>query len=193
MRTNRNVLLTLPALAMAASSFLTHALPAGAASSGASVTPGEVISLQGTDHLWVVDAQGVAHLAADASALNGKQVDFAVRQDETLDQIEATPRGAPWLTADMVQFGGQVYVPTFTVPGGPPLLLHVQSPQDLAVLGVDNDNFGQFVLDPATWQQRYGIDPTKLETDEFRLYQAPADSDDQGSYGASEVDVPTQS
>src|SRR5262245_17011919 len=135
MRANRNVLLTLPALAMAASSFLTHALPAGAASSGAAVTPGEVISLQGTDHLWVVDAQGVAHLAADASALNGKQVDWAMRQDETLDQIEATPRGAPWLTADMVQIEGQVYVPTFTVPGGPPLLLHVQSPQDLTVLG----------------------------------------------------------
>jgi hypothetical protein len=45
MRTNRNALLALPALAMAASSFLAHALPTGAASSGAAVTPGEVIAV----------------------------------------------------------------------------------------------------------------------------------------------------
>jgi hypothetical protein len=193
MRTNRNALLALPALAMAASSFLTHALPAGAASAGAAVTPGEVLSLQGTDHLWVVDDQGVAHLAADPAALAGKPVDFAARQDESLAQLEATPRGAPWLTADMVQLDGQVYLPTFPVPGGPPLLLHVQSDQDLSVLGVNSDNRSQYVLDRDTWQQRYGMDPTKLETDEFRLYQAPADSDDQGSFGASEVDTPSQS
>jgi hypothetical protein len=193
MRTNRNALLALPALALAAASLLTHALPAGAASAGASVTPGEVLALQGTDHLWVVDDQGVAHLAADTTALMGKQVDFATRQDETLAQIEATPRGAPWLSADMVQLDGEVYLPTFPVPGGPPLLLHVQSSDDLALLGVTADNRSQLVLDPATWQQRYGMNPAKLETDEFRLYQAPADSDDQGSFGASEVDVPTQS
>jgi hypothetical protein len=93
----------------------------------------------------------------------------------------------------MVQMDGQVYLPTFPVPGGPPLLLHVQSDQDLSVLGVNSDNRSQYVLDPSTWQQRYGMDPTKLETDEFRLYQAPADSDDQGSFGASEVDTPSQS
>src|SRR5262245_62210573 len=98
MRAHRNALLALPALALAASSFLTHALPAGAASSGVALTPGEVLALQGTDHLWVVDDQGVAHLAADATTLAGKQVDFATRQDETLDQIESTPRGAPWLS-----------------------------------------------------------------------------------------------
>jgi hypothetical protein len=190
MRTNRNALLALPALAMAASSFLTHALPVGAASPGVAATPGEVISLQGTDHLWVVDDQGVAHLAADPEALAGKPVDFADRQDDTLAQLEATPRGAPWLTADLVQMDGQVYLPTFPVPGGPPLLLHVQSADDLSVLGVNADNASQYVLDPATWQQRYGMDPTKLEADEFRLYPAPALVDDQGSYGASRRPVP---
>jgi hypothetical protein len=190
MRAHRNALLALPALALAASSFLTHALPAGAASSGAALTPGEVLALQGTDHLWVVDDQGVAHLAADATALAGKQVDFATRQDETLAELEATPRGAPWLSADFVRIEGEVYLPTFPVPGGPPLMLHVQSAGDLALLGVTADNMDQLVLDPDAWQQRYGMDPTKLEANEFRLYPAPADVDDQGSYGASRRPAP---
>jgi hypothetical protein len=188
----QTVLRALPALAVAASFSLSHAVPAGAAGPVAAVTPGEVIALQGTDHLWVADGQGVSHLAGDAAALAGKPVAWDKVQQATLADLQALPRGAPWLSADLVQVGDAIYLPQFAAPGQAPTLLHIQSPQDLALLGVDGDNYAQLVLDPATWQQRYGFDPTRLTQDEFRLYPTPAFDDDSGSDAQSAAPVPAE-
>jgi hypothetical protein len=188
----QTVLRALPALAVAASLSLAHAVPAGAGGPGAATTPGEVIALQGTDHLWVADDQGVVHLAGDAAALAGKPVAWDTARQATLADLRALPRGEPWLSADLVQVGDALYLPQFAAPGRAPTLLHVQSPQDLALLGVDGDDYARLVLDPATWQQRYGFDPARLAQDELRLYPAPAFDDDSGSSGLSEAPLPAE-
>jgi hypothetical protein len=86
--------------------------------------------------------------------------------------------------------GDAIYLPQAGAPGQAPTLLHVQSPQDLALLGVDGDNYAQLVLDPAAWQQRYGFDPARLAQDELRLYPAPAFDDDSGSATTQEAPAP---
>src|SRR5688572_5262556 len=86
--------LTLPALALAgALTFMpAQALPASAAEMPAA---GQVLALEGTEHLWVVDEQGVAHLAADPQTLNGRVVDWSQREDVTLPELQSISRGTP--------------------------------------------------------------------------------------------------
>jgi hypothetical protein len=167
MRTHRFFSSLIPAVAVAAA-FAT-ALPAAAAP----LPPGQVLRLDGTDHLWVADGQGVVHLASGPAALAGKPVDWSDVRVESVDGLAALPKGAPYLTAALVKIGDAIYVPQFAADGGTPTLLRVQSPSDLALLGVTDANYGQLVLDPATWQQRFGVDPTRLPADEFRLFPAP--------------------
>jgi hypothetical protein len=169
MRTNRVLSGLIPALAIAAAFAAVDVLPAAAAE----LPPGQLLRLDGTDHLWVVDSQGAAHLAAGPDALAGKPVDWAGVRVETVDGLAALPKGAPYLTADLVKIGDAIYVPRFAADGTTPTLLRVQSPADLALLGVTDANYGQLVLDPAAWQQRYGVDPRRLPADEFRLFPAP--------------------
>jgi hypothetical protein len=169
MRTHRFLTSLVPAVAVAASFATAHALPAVAAE----LPPGQVLRLDGTDHLWVADGQGVAHLASGPAALAGKPVDWSAVRVESVDGLAALPQGAPYLSADLVKIGDSIYVPQYAADGTTPTLLRVQSPSDLALLGVTDANYGQLVLDPATWQQRYGVDPTRLPADEFRLFPAP--------------------
>ena len=169
MRTNRVLSGLIPALAIAASFAAVHAQPAAAAG----LPPGQVLRLDGTDHLWVVDAQGAAHLASGPAVLAGKPVNWADVRVETVAGLAALPKGAPYLTADLVKIGDAIYVPQFAADGTTPTLLRVQNPADLALFGINDANYGQLVLDPAAWQQRYGVDPRQLPADEFRLFPAP--------------------
>jgi hypothetical protein len=167
----RTLALTLPALALAGAVSLTQALPAAAAEVP---DPGQVLALQGTEHLWVVDEQGVAHLAADPQTLSGRTVDWSRREDVTLTELQSVSRGTPWLSAALVRIGDAIYVPQFGAPGQAPTLLHVKSGQDLALLGVDGGNYASLVLDQATWEARYGYATAGLSYDDFRLDGAPA-------------------
>jgi hypothetical protein len=169
----RTLALTLPALALAgALTFMSaQALPASAAEMPAA---GQVLALEGTEHLWVVDEQGVAHLAADPQTLNGRVVDWSQREDVTLPELQSISRGTPWLSAALVRIGDAIYVPQFGAPGQAPTLLHVKSGQDLTLLGVDAGNYASLVLDQAAWESRYGYATAGLSYDDFRLDGTPA-------------------
>ncbi len=66
-------------------------------------------------------------------------------------------RGTPWLSMAMVRIGSAIYLPEPAVGTNAPALLHIQSPDDLWLLGITTDNYGQLVLDQTTWEQRYGV------------------------------------
>ena len=176
MQNHRLLASVLPAVAIAAALSFGPGDYAAAAPSDqiTAPMPGEVLRLQGTDHLWVIDPQGVAHLASGPAALAGQAVDWSVVTDASVTALRALPQGAPYLSADLVKVGDSIYVPQFYTDGTPPSLLHVQSPADLALFGVTEANYSQLVLDAGTWQQRYGLDPSQLPADEFRLFPAPA-------------------
>ncbi len=161
---------TLPALAAAALSLSQVGL---AGAQAIPVGPGGVIALQGTEHLWVVDEQGTAHLAGDTQALARVQVNWNDREEATIAALEAQRRGAPLLTANLVKIGDALYLPQFGATGQPPTLLHIPSVDDLALLGLDAGNYGQLVLDRQTWEQRYGFNTDTLQVDEFRTGATP--------------------
>jgi hypothetical protein len=144
-------------LAVAAATAAGAASPAFAAPAPARPTPGEVVAVEGTPNLWVADSRGVIHFASDPRALVGQSIDWGDQTDLTVDQMATLPVGTPWLSAALVKAGSEIYLPQWSANGATPTLLRIQSPADLELLGVNADNYGQFVLDQSTWEQRYGI------------------------------------
>jgi hypothetical protein len=159
-------------------------LPAGALPAAAvNGAPGSILALNGTPLQWVFDEQGVAHYAADPQSLQGKAAAGATIRPVSLTELRDTPRGAPLVTASLVRYRGEVYIPQFPVKDAPPMLYHVQSADDLALLGISGDAVDQLVLDANTWEQRYGYSLVQLPSDELRLYPAPSLEDDSGTHG----------
>jgi hypothetical protein len=136
-----------------------------------------VVVLTGTANLWVTDDQGMLHFAGDPRALAGRPVDWSTRTELTPAQLATLPRGDPWLSEALVRLGNAIYVPQWdpTMNANLPTLRHVASQSDLALLGVSAANYGQLVLDEATWEQRYGLSPRSLPLDgDLVLVTVPA-------------------
>src|SRR5687767_12957161 len=119
----RKLFQTVPALTIAAALALG---PAAVASADIVVGPGGVVALQGTEHMWVIDSQGTARMAGDLQALARVPVNWTDREEATIAELKAVPRGAPILTAGLVQIGGAIHLPEFTAAGSAPTLLHIQ-------------------------------------------------------------------
>src|SRR5262245_38627175 len=121
------------------------------------IAPGGVVVLQGTEHLWAVDAQGRAVFVGDPQAQTRVPIDWSQWAELSRAELLALPRAAPVLTTEFVRIGNEVYLPEFTAAGEAPTLRHIKCPADLALLGVDATNYDRLVLDQATWEERYGF------------------------------------
>ena len=142
---------------------LATALPAGAAPVVQTALPhGALIGLAGTPHLWVADEVGVLHWAGDTRALDGKTVSWGSRRDVSLTALRALRRGAPWLSAGLLKDGDPIYFVKWETADPAPALLHIQSIADVELFGIDATNYGQFVLDRAAWEQRFGFSAATL-------------------------------
>jgi hypothetical protein len=163
-------------LAIAASAMVAvSGTPALAAPAPAHVVPGQVVAVSGTPNLWITDSQGVIHFASDPRALAGRTVDWSAQLDLPADQLATLPIGDPWLSMALVQIGGSIYLPQLGAGASAPTLFRIQSPADLAQIGVDADNYGRFVLDTATWEQRYDLPLNRVQFDgDFQLTPLPA-------------------
>ena len=128
-----------------------------------SLAPGAVIGLAGTPHLWIADSAGVLHWGGDTRALAGKHVNWSDRRDVSLDELQALPIGNPWLSAGLLKDGDPIYLVKWETEWAQPQLLHIQSIKDVELFGIDGSNYGNFVLDKATWEARYHLDADSLE------------------------------
>ena len=126
-------------------------------------TPGAVVALRGTPHLWIADEQGILHWAGDTRALAGKHVLWSNRTEVTLAQLQEFNRGDPWLSAGLLKDGDPIYLVKWESEWPQPELLHIQSIADVELFGINGSNYGNFVLDIATWEQRYGISAAGLQ------------------------------
>ena len=124
---------------------------------------GAVVALQGTPHLWIADEQGVLHWAGDTRALAGKHVVWSNRTEVTLVQLLDLNRGDPWLSAGLLKDGDPIYLVKWETDWAQPKLLHIQSIVDVELFGINGSNYGNFVLDRATWEQRFGIPTAGLQ------------------------------
>ncbi len=124
---------------------------------------GTVLALQGTPHLWFADEHGVLHWGGDTRALSGKHVNWNDRRDVSLAELQAYPIGDPWLSAGLLKDGDPIYQVKWESEWPLPKLLHIQSIKDVELFGIDGSNYGNYVIDRAAWEQRYGIDAARLE------------------------------
>lgn len=142
---------------------LVFTVPALAGPAFQSIAPyGTVLALQGTPHLWIADEQGVVHWGGDTRALAGRHINWADRREVTLDQLRSFRRGDPWLSAGLLKIGDPIYLVKWETGEVRPTLLHIQSIGDVELFGIDSSNYGTFILDRSTWEQRFGINVDSL-------------------------------
>ena len=134
---------------------------------------GAVIALQGTPHLWIADEQGVLHWAGDTRALAGRHVRWDNRIEVTLAQLQGLHRGDPWLSAGLLKDGDPIYLVKWETEWPQPRLLHIQSIADVELFVINASNYGNFVLDLATWEQRFGISAAGLQRATLPAATAP--------------------
>jgi hypothetical protein len=118
---------------------------------------GAVLALQGTPHLWVADAGGVLHWAGDTLALAGRFVNWNWRAEVHWATLRTLPRGDPWLSAGLLKDGDPIYLVKWERDWERPQLLRIQSLTDVELFGINERNYGKFVLDRATWEAHYGL------------------------------------
>jgi hypothetical protein len=130
---------------------------------------GEVLALQNTPHLYVGDEAGTVHLAADVPALSGHAVAWSTRSDVSVGELRQYTLGTPWLSMMLVRIGTAIYLPQTQPDGARPELRLVGSIDDLALIGVNAENYGRIVLDQPAWEARYGLRVNDLRFDDLSL------------------------
>ncbi len=132
--------------------------------------PGTVVSLQGTPHLWFADEEGILHWGGDTRALSGRLIDWNKRVEVSLEELQVLDIGDPWLSTGLLKDGDPIYLVKWETEWTEPQLLHIQSLNDVELFGIDSGNYGEFVLDPPTWEGTYGLSADSL----VRLALEPA-------------------
>ena len=153
--------------------------------------PGAVVALEGTPHLWIADDQGVLHWGGDTRALSGRHINWSARTEVSLAGLRTMPKGDPWLSAGLLKQGDPIYLVKWETEWPQPRLLHIQSIADVEIFGINETNYGRFVLDVATWEARYGISVASLQRGE--LPPAVPTGGTAPSIPAAPVDIPYQS
>jgi hypothetical protein len=134
---------------------------------------GEVVALENTPHLFVRDEAGMLHMASDSQALAGRAVAWGTRKDIPVGELRQYTLGTPWLSMALVRIGTAIYLPQAQADGGTPVLRLIGSVEDLALIGINAENYGRTVLDQATWETRYGLRTSDLRFDDLSLDGQP--------------------
>jgi hypothetical protein len=137
------------------------------------VPHGTVVALDGTPHIWIADEQGDLHWGGDTRALSGRFVNWSDRRAVSLSQLRGYRIGDPWLSAGLLKIGDPIYLVKWEVGQERPSLLRIQAIRDVEVFGINGSNYGAFVLDQATWEQRYRIEAGPLTRGELPSTETP--------------------
>ena len=128
-----------------------------------SLAQGAVIQLVGTPHLFIADEVGVLHWGGDTRGLAGRYIDWSNRCNLTLNQLLQTRRGDPWLSSGLPKIGIPIYLSKWEDDEAQPRLLHIQNIPDVELFGINEANYGNFIMDRATWEGRYGFNISNLQ------------------------------
>jgi hypothetical protein len=144
---------------------------------------GAVIQLIGTPHLFIADAQGVLHWGGDTRGLANRAIDWSNRCTVPLDTLQARTRGDPWLSSGLPKIGDPIYLSKWEDTESQPRLLHIQSIPDVELFGINTANYGNFILERDTWEERYGFRVGNLRVGPLAAAKSFAwSSADQASY-----------
>jgi len=120
-------------------------------------TPGAVIQLIGTPHLFITDEQGILHWGGDTRGLANRLIDWNNRCNVGLDTLQAARRGDPWLSSGLPKIGDPIYLSKWEDAEPAPRLLHIPTIADVELFGINTANYGNFILEQQVWEQRYGF------------------------------------
>ena len=144
-------------LAIVATTFGVSLAHTPAAFAQCTFSPGSVVKLTGTPHLYIVDTQGVLHWGGDTRALAGRTIQWGDQCELGLTALQQTRIGDPYLSSGLPAVGEPIYLSKWEDSEISPTLLHIQSIADLELFGIGTANYGSFVLERATYEQRYGF------------------------------------
>ncbi len=128
---------------------------------------GTPIRLEGTPHLFLVSADyPQLHWVGDTRALSKHPVFW--------DQQKTWPYwvfrrwgsvwvGDPYLTAGLLKDGDPIYLVKWEQNWTEPRLYHIQSIEDVELFGINARNYGNFILEKAAWEAKYGFDADTLQ------------------------------
>lgn len=160
------------ALLLAALAWLGASATISPAHAATLFAPGTVVVIRGTPHLFVSDADGRLHWAADPRAIEGRAVTPARFVVASLEEVMASPRGEPWVTLPILVDGTQIAVASATGEDTAPTLRIVGSVAELEAIGVDRENYGRLAVDRARWERLVGTDSSTLERSPLALLPA---------------------
>ena len=133
---------------------------------GANLPVGAVLKLQGAPHIWINGEVRKFHWGGDTRALAGKQIVWSPTYDVTLQNLKDAQAGGkmgdPWLSSGLVKVGDPIYLSKWESDQPAPTLQHIQSIADVELFGINGNNYGQFVIDQAPWERRYGFSVATL-------------------------------
>jgi hypothetical protein len=138
---------------------------------------GEVVALAGTVNLWVGGEDGRYHWVGDSRALGQHPADWATRREAGAGDVEALPRGDPWLSVPLVRAAseeGAIFLPKWETDQPRPTLLHIRSIEDVRLFGISQDNWGRLVLEVPAWEAATGLPFGTLPRGDLPAAVAPA-------------------
>jgi hypothetical protein len=153
----------LAAIAVAVALLLSTVPAARVAAQGALASPGSIVALEGTLHLWIADDEGVLHWGGDTRGLAGKRVEWGTLRFVSLAQLRSYRIGDPWLSSGLVKIGDPIYLSKWETYQRTPVFQHVQSLADVALFGINAGNYGRFVLEQAAWEQQFGVSAATIQ------------------------------
>ena len=71
--------------------------------------------------------------------------------------------GDPWLSLGLLKDGDPIYLPKWETNWQVPKLYHILSIKDVEIFGINETNYGKFVIDKPEWERRYGFKASTLE------------------------------
>jgi hypothetical protein len=175
---------------LAAVLFPSSFLNVAPASAQCSYTPGTPVQLTGTPHLFIVDDNGILHWGGDTRALAGRTINWGSQCAVGLAELMRTPRGDPWLSAGLPKVGEPIFLAKWEDTDPAPTLLHIQSIADVELFGINEGNYGNFVLDQPAWEQRFGFQADALQVGPLASAASFAWNDaDRAAYGQLLLDL----
>ena len=123
---------------------------------------GAVFTLDNTPHLWLFAGADGIRWVGDTRALAGMEVRWDRQCTMDAGLLQSVQVGDPLLSLGLVKIGDPIYLAKWETTDALPRLLQIQSLADVAVFGINGDNYGRFVLDRGPWEQRYGLNADVL-------------------------------
>jgi hypothetical protein len=136
--------------------------PVAAQGPTCAVTPGTVLSLARTPHLWVADEQSVVHWAGDTRALAGQTVNWSRQCTVAEATLRGLTQGDPWLSAGLLKLGDPIYLVKWEESEPVPRLLHISSIADVELFGINERNYGSLVYERAAWEALFSFNADLL-------------------------------